>query len=75
MRRMKLPILGPMGSQTNCIFTIIMKRKEPVSEPVSKEVQEVQKAIAEKGATWVAGETSMTRLTPEQRRKRLGLKK
>jgi hypothetical protein len=52
-----------------------MKRKEPVSEPVSKEVQEVQKAIAEKGATWVAGETSMTRLTPEQRRKRLGLKK
>jgi hypothetical protein len=36
------------------------------------ELEEIQKAIKEKGAKWVAGETSVSRMTPEQRRKLLG---
>lgn len=39
----------------------------------STELEEIQKAIKEKGAKWVAGETSVSRLTPEQRKKLLGL--
>lgn len=37
------------------------------------ELSDIQKAIKEKGAKWVAEETSMSRLTPEERRMRLGL--
>ncbi len=37
------------------------------------ELEEIQKAIKEKGAGWIAGETSVSRLAPEQRRKLLGL--
>jgi hypothetical protein len=36
------------------------------------ELEEIQKAIKEKGAKWVAGETSVLRMAPEQRRKLLG---
>lgn len=38
----------------------------------STELEEIQKAIKEKGAKWIAGETSVSRLTPEQRKKLLG---
>jgi hypothetical protein len=37
------------------------------------ELSEIQKAIKEKGAKWVAGKTSMMMLPPEERRMRLGL--
>jgi len=37
------------------------------------EVSQVRAAIAAKQARWQAGETSMTRLSPEERRARLGL--
>ncbi len=37
------------------------------------EVAEIQRAIQSKGADWVAGETSMTRLPPTERMKRAGL--
>ena len=38
----------------------------------STELKEIQKAIKEKKARWIAGETSVSRLTPEQRKKLLG---
>ncbi len=38
----------------------------------STELEEIQKAIKEKGARWIAGETSVSRLAPEQRKKLLG---
>jgi hypothetical protein len=37
------------------------------------ELGDIQKAIKEKGAKWVAGKTSMMMLSPEERRMRLGL--
>ena len=37
------------------------------------ELEEIQRAIQEKGANWVAGETSMSKLPLEERRLRLGL--
>jgi len=37
------------------------------------ELGDIQKAIKEKGAKWVAGKTSMMMLPPEERRMRLGL--
>ena len=37
------------------------------------ELADIQKAIKEKGAKWVAGKTSMMMLAPEERRMRLGL--
>ena len=39
------------------------------------ELNAVQQAIAETGAKWTAGETSISRLPPEERRRRLGGKK
>jgi len=40
---------------------------------LADEVSQVRAAIAAKQARWQAGETSMTRLSPEQRQARLGL--
>jgi hypothetical protein len=40
---------------------------------VSEEVKQIQQMIAEKGLHWKAGETSMTKLSPEERQARLGL--
>lgn len=40
---------------------------------LADELADIQKGIKEKGAKWVAGKTSMMRLTPEERRMRLGL--
>ncbi len=40
---------------------------------VSEEVRQIQQMIKEKGLHWVAGENSMTRLSPEERQARLGL--
>ncbi len=37
------------------------------------ELSDIQTAIKKKGAKWVAGETSMTKLSKEERKKRLGL--
>ncbi len=36
-------------------------------------VKELQETLRMKGAKWTAGETSMTRLSPAERQKRLGL--
>jgi len=36
------------------------------------ELEEIQRAIKEKGADWTAGETSISKLPPAERRKRLG---
>jgi C1A family cysteine protease len=44
-----------------------------VSAALADEITQVRAAIAEKRARWQAGETSMTRLSPEERRARLGL--
>jgi C1A family cysteine protease len=44
-----------------------------VSMALADEVDEIQKNIRAKGAKWVAGKTSMMSLTPEERRKRLGV--
>lgn len=46
-----------------------------VSVALAGEVAQVRAAIAEKQAKWQAGETSMTRLSPAERRQRLGLVK
>ncbi len=46
-----------------------------VSAALAGEVAQVRAAIAEKQAKWQAGETSMTRLSPAERRQRLGLVK
>jgi C1A family cysteine protease len=46
-----------------------------VSVALADEVSQVRAAIAEKQAKWQAGETSMTRLSPAERRQRLGLVK
>jgi len=40
---------------------------------VSEEVQQIQQMIEDKGLHWIAGENSMTQLSPEERRMRLGL--
>jgi len=39
----------------------------------AQQVADIQKAIQRSGAGWVAGETSMTRLSPAERMKRVGL--
>ncbi len=39
----------------------------------AREVAEIQRAIQSKGVDWVAGETSMTKLPPAERMKRVGL--
>ena len=44
-----------------------------VSLSFADELGDIQKAIKEKGAKWVAGKTSMMMLTPEERRMRLGV--
>jgi hypothetical protein len=41
----------------------------------SDELSQIRQAIQARGAKWEAGETSVSRLSPEQRRTRLGLKK
>ncbi len=46
-----------------------------VSAAFADEITQVRAAIAEKQARWQAGETSMTRLSPAERRQRLGLVK
>ena len=38
-----------------------------------REIDDIRVAIRASGAEWVAGETSMTRLSPVERMKRLGL--
>lgn len=41
---------------------------------MSEELEETREAIEKKGAKWKAERTSMSELSPEERRKRLGLK-
>ena len=41
----------------------------------ASELEEVRAAIKEKGAKWIAGETSVSKLPPEHRKLRLGLSK
>jgi len=43
----------------------------PEEEELSEE--EIKKKIKEKKAEWEAGKTSMSKLSPEERKKRLGL--
>ena len=45
----------------------------PSQEEIQKEVSNINAAIQAKGAKWVAGETSMTRLSPTERKARLGV--
>jgi hypothetical protein len=45
----------------------------PTSEQIQKEVSDLNAAIKAQGGTWVAGETSMSVLSPAERRTRLGL--
>jgi len=40
---------------------------------LSEELKETKEAIEKKGAKWKAERTSMSELSPEERRKRLGL--
>ena len=40
---------------------------------LSEDLKKTKEAIRKKGAKWKAEETSMSELTPEERRKRLGL--
>ncbi len=40
---------------------------------MSEELKETREAIDKKGAKWKAERTSMSELSPEERRKRLGL--
>ena len=40
---------------------------------LSDELKKTREAIRKKGATWKAEKTSMSELSPEERRKRLGL--
>jgi hypothetical protein len=40
---------------------------------LSEDLKKTKEAIKEKGANWKADETSMSELTPEERKKRLGL--
>ncbi|MGA2193073.1 MAG: C1 family peptidase, partial [Nitrospirota bacterium] len=44
----------------------------PTQDEIQQEVLDINAAIQAKGAKWVAGETSMTRLSPAERRMRLG---
>ena len=53
------------------ILTILLALSVSMSH--ADEVSQVRAAIASKQARWQAGETSMTRLSPEQRQARLGL--
>src|SRR3972149_4214814 len=39
------------------------------------ELSQIRQAIKEKGAKWEAGETSVSKLSPEQRKKRLRIRK
>lgn len=40
---------------------------------LTKELEETKEAIKKKGAKWKAEKTSMSELTPNERKKRLGL--
>jgi C1A family cysteine protease len=42
------------------------------SSAIGSELEEIRKAIKEKGAKWEAGETSVSKLSPEERRRLLG---
>ncbi len=53
------------------LLTILLALSVSISH--ADEVSQVRAAIAAKQARWQAGETSMTRLSPEQRQARLGL--
>jgi C1A family cysteine protease len=57
------------------VFGLLMVAALFVFSTVSfaDELSEIQDAIKAKKAKWVAGQTSMMRLTPEERRMRLGL--
>ncbi len=43
-----------------------------VSSAMGSELEEIRRAIREKGAKWEAGETSVSKLSPEERRRLLG---
>lgn len=47
--------------------------KRPTHEEIQKEVSDINAAIKAKGAKWVAGETSMARLSRAERKMRLGI--
>ncbi len=52
------------------IFTMLFGLFAPVVQ--GGELEEIQRAIKEKGAKWTAGETSVSKLPPEERRRLLG---
>ncbi len=47
--------------------------RRPASTEIQKEVAGINTAIKARGAKWIAGETSMTRLSPAERKMRLGI--
>ncbi len=47
--------------------------KRPSSDEIQKEVAGINAAIKATGAKWIAGETSITRLSPAERKMRLGI--
>ncbi len=54
---------------TLTIFSVLLW----ASLGISQEVELLNQAIGAKGASWIAGDTTMTRLSPRERQKRLGL--
>lgn len=47
--------------------------KDLDAQAVKSQIADVQKAIKEKGAKWVAGETSLSRLSIDQKKRRVGI--
>ncbi|HTZ40928.1 MAG TPA: C1 family peptidase [Syntrophales bacterium] len=64
----KLPIAATFLLAASLVFAT-----SSASLSLADEISQVRAAIAAKQARWQAGETSMTRLSPEQRQARLGL--
>jgi C1A family cysteine protease len=58
-------IILPIAVFLACVLTFTLSQADEISQ--------VKAAIEAKGAGWQAGETSMTRLSPEERKARLGL--
>ena len=46
---------------------------QEILDPVAAEIESINEAIREKGGEWVAGETSVSRLSLAEKQKRLGL--
>ena len=46
---------------------------QEILDPVAAEIESINQAIREKGGQWVAGETSISRLSLAEKQKRLGL--